>query len=138
MKQLNFKKISGVKAIISVALLSVFSSAAPKIWDGTADTSWYNPNGTTYNLMTAEHLAGLAQLVNKGNSFAGKTITLGADIFLNDTVGVADGSWAKVTKTAWTPIGTSSCPFKGEFDGVAGKTNRKIYGLYFNKNILLI
>lgn len=136
MKQLNFKKISGVKAIVGIALLSVSSSiAAPKIWDGTADTSWYaqlGPNAQEYSLSTAEELAGLALLVNKGNSFAGKTIQLESDIFLNDTTGAAGGTWASVARTPWVPIGTSLSPFKGEFDGVAGKKNRKIYGLYFN------
>ena len=105
--------------------------AAPAIWDGSADISWYESSAQAYNLTTAEQLAGLAQLVNQGtSSFEGKTITLGADIFLNDTAGADAGTWASVPHKEWTPIGTSSRPFKGEFDGIAGKKNRKIYGLY--------
>src|SRR5699024_9921352 len=42
-------------------------------------------------------------LVNKGNTFQGKTIKLGTDIDLNNM--------------KWTPIGMSSAPFKGTFDG---------------------
>ena len=109
------------------------SVAAPAIWDGTADDSWYEPSAQAYNLVTAEQLAGLAKLVNEGTSnFTGKTITLGTDIFLNDTTGAGAGTWENGDRRLWTPIGTSSHPFKGEFDGIAGKKNRKIYGLYFN------
>ena len=120
------------KIIMACATWVGVSFAAPAIWDGTADDSWYEPSAQAYNLTTAEQLAGLAKLVNNGNTFAGKTITLGADIFLNDTTGAGAGTWASIARTPWTPIGTSSRPFKGEFDGIAGKKNRKIYGLYFN------
>ena len=120
-------KISSV-----LALCASMAIAAPAIWDGTADVSWYDASAQAYNLTTAEQLAGLAQLVNNGNAFAGKTITLGADIFLNDTTGVGDGSWMNKSHRVWTPIGTQANPFKGEFDALAGKKNRKIYGLYFN------
>ena len=120
------------KIIMACAAWVCGSFAAPAIWDGTADDSWYEPSAQAYNLTTAEQLAGLAKLVNDGNTFAGKTITLGADIFLNDTTGAGAGTWASIARTPWTPIGTSSRPFQGEFDGIAGKKNRKIYGLYFN------
>ncbi len=107
--------------------------AAPSVWNGSSDVSWYEPSAQAYNLINAEQLAGLAKLVNEGTSdFAGKTITLGADIFLNDTTGANAGSWYNVSHRSWTPIGTTSRPFKGEFDGIAGKKNRKIYGLYIN------
>ncbi len=65
-------------------------------WDGTTDeTSWYigHENDTSYTISTAAQLAGLAKLVNAGNTFSGKTITLGADIDLGGQ--------------EWTPIGTS-------------------------------
>ena len=122
-----------IKIASVLALCTSMAIAAPAIWDGTADVSWYVSSAQAYNLKTAEQLAGLAKLVNQGtSSFEGKTITLGADIFLNDTAGVDAGTWASVPHTEWTPIGTSSRPFKGEFDGIAGKKNRKIYGLYVN------
>jgi len=118
---------------VSILALAVSSSiAAPTIWDGTANTDWYKDNAQAYNITTAEELAGLAELVNNGNTFAGKTIILGADIFLNDTAGAGAGTWASIARTPWTPIGTETRPFMGEFDGIAGKKNRKIYGLYFN------
>ena len=57
--------------------------AVPAIWDGSADISWYKPDAQKFTLMTAEELAGVAKLVNEGTSdFKGKTIALGADIFL--------------------------------------------------------
>ncbi|MCQ2077496.1 MAG: InlB B-repeat-containing protein [Bacteroidaceae bacterium] len=119
--------------ILTAMLFSCYVWAAPTIWDGTADISWYTNAAQSYNLTTAEQLAGLAQLVNDGTSdFYGKTITLGADIFLNDTTGAGDGSWINSTKRVWTPIGTYSNPFRGEFDGLAGRKNRKIYGIYIN------
>ena len=108
--------------------------AAPKIWDGTADVSWYEASAQAYNITTAEQLAGLAKLVNDGTSdFKGKTITIGADIFLNDTTGWGDGTWGNdaADLKEWTSIGKKEDkPFRGELDGAAGKKNRRIYGLY--------
>lgn len=80
-------------------------------WDGSADTSWYDPGATEYVLYTAEDLAGLSSLVYGGNNFSGKTVKLGADIDLADR--------------AWTPIGRmintsgkgEDSTFKGNFDG---------------------
>ncbi len=54
--------------------------------------------------------------VNGGKNFEGKTVVLSADISLGGEA------------TPWTPIGTSSNPFKGTFDG--GK--HVISGLYIN------
>lgn len=89
-------------------------TAAPVlVWDGTADTSWYTGDAQSYVLQSAEQLAGLADLVNGGNDFAGVTVTLGVSLDL-------DGR-------EWTPIGRSSrsggglaagsTPFAGVFDG---------------------
>lgn len=115
-----------------VAAWATLSVAAPSIWTGGKDTTWYAESAQAFNLTTAEELAGLAYLVNTGTTFQGKTITLGADIFLNDTTGAGKGTWSTSGKRMWIPIGTQSNPFKGEFDGLAGKKNRKIYGLYIN------
>ena len=118
--------------LVCAAWIGVLN-AAPAIWDGSADISWYKPDAQKFTLMTAEELAGVAKLVNEGTSdFKGQTIALGADIFINDTAGAGIGTWASVQRTAWIPIGTNAKPFKGEFDGIAGKKNRKIYGLYIN------
>ncbi len=69
-----------IKIASVLALCTTMAIAAPAIWDGSADVSWYVSSAQAYNLTTAEQLAGLAKLVNQGtSSFEGKTITLGAD-----------------------------------------------------------
>lgn len=77
------------------------------VWDGTINTNWYNANNTQFTISTAAELAGLAELVNNGTNFSGKTITLNANIDLGGK--------------EWTPIGTSGKPFSGTFEG-SGKT----------------
>ncbi len=85
-----------------------------KEWITLADVSWYaaDPQSTEYTLTTPEHLAGLADLVNRrGLSFAGVTIRLGADVSLENTDGTVGRRW-------WTPIGSSAAKcFRGVFDG---------------------
>ncbi len=68
----------------------------------TPDTSWYKDGESSFTLSTEAQLLGLAQLVNNGNSFAEKTLILGADVAMT---------------AKWTPIGTSSAPFSGSFLG---------------------
>lgn len=64
---------------------------------------WYDPTANEFVLTTAGQLAYLAQLVNGGTSFAGKTIKLGGNIEISEN---------------WTaPIGTSAHTFQGTFDG---------------------
>jgi len=86
----------------------VFSQS---VWDGTANTDWYNASQNEFTITTAEQLAGLAQLVNDGNSFENKTVILANDIDLGNK--------------NWTPIGgnstTAAKGFWGVFDG-NGKT----------------
>ncbi len=52
----------------------------PDKWDGTADTSWYDENATTFSLTSAEQLAGMNQLLSEGITFEGKTILLESDM----------------------------------------------------------
>ncbi|MCL2721688.1 MAG: hypothetical protein FWD47_10165 [Treponema sp.] len=70
------------------------------------DTSWFTKNGnaSTFTIKTAEQLAGLAHLVNNGNNFDGKTITLTQNIDLSKY-------------DNWVPIGTSTGDFSGTFNG---------------------
>ena len=56
-----------------------------------------------HTVLTADDLALFAKAVNNGNTFNGYTITLGADIDLNNV--------------EWTPIGNSTTAFEGTFDG---------------------
>ena len=101
--------ISGIpEAVTGVSL--VFASE----WKGNAETSWYDnaPEGVSeFQLSTEAQLAGLAELVNGGESFAGKTISLAGDL--------------DVSGYEWTPIGNAvrnsaslvGTPFSGVFDG---------------------
>ena len=73
--------------------------------EGNYDTSWYNDSAIDFTLTDEKDLAGLAVLVNGGNTFAGKTITL------------ADNGTFNLSAHTWTPIGTSSSMFAGTFDG---------------------
>ena len=126
-----FMKRFYIMAVIClVALLGLKPTLqAQSIWDGTADISWYDANQTSFDISTPEQLAGVAQLVNTGTSFNGKTLNLTADIWLNSTGDSTNN---------WTPIGggspTSESPstgnaFKGNFNG-HGHT---IYNLYCDK-----
>lgn len=79
-------------------------------WNGTADTSWYNNTDTSFDLTTAEQLAGLAALVDNGtDTFAGKTINLTNDMDLY----VEDENGEPIT---FDPIG-DKIAFEGTFDG---------------------
>lgn len=65
---------------------------------------WYTAGDAPYQISTGRELVYLAQLVNDGNNFSGKTIKLTADIDLGNK--------------EWTPIGnTSDMKFAGTFDG---------------------
>ena len=68
-------------------------------------------SGNTATVTTADRLKALARMVNSGkDSMTGKTITLGADIRLNNDAVPTSGN-------QWTPIGTEKNPFKGTFTG---------------------
>lgn len=56
-----------------------------------------------YEIYSAKGLQWLAEQVNGGDNFSGKTVTLTADIDLENA--------------EWTPIGTTNNPFAGKFDG---------------------
>ena len=73
-----------------------------------ADTSWYSDMEQSFSLKSVNELIGLTYLVNQGNDFGGKTVSLAGDIDLSGL-------------EAWTPIGTETNPFRGTFNG-AGKS----------------
>ena len=81
-------------------------------WDGTADTTWYNDTDTVFALTTPEQLAGLAELVDGGNNFAGKTIKLAhnMNLYAEDANG---------EPICFDPIGSyrGDKIFEGIFDG---------------------
>lgn len=83
-----------------------------------------------YSIADADDLDWFASQVNYGNNTIKAKLT--ADITINSKVLNEDGSLISDTGSlqTWTPIGTDSTPFKGEFDG-GGYTIR---GLYFNNS----
>jgi uncharacterized protein (TIGR02145 family) len=112
------------KSISIFILLALLTTGVwAQVWSGAVDTEWYwdNTSQTEFTITTAEQLAGLAQLVNGGNSFSGKTIKLGTNIMLNDTANWRKWRDTKPTNT-WTPVGSytdknNNRPFSGTFDG---------------------
>ncbi|MDR0515744.1 MAG: hypothetical protein LBH25_01715 [Fibromonadaceae bacterium] len=112
-----------------ISLLTVaFDEEDPNlyVWD-TADTAWYtnNTSATEFTITTAEQLAGLAKLVTHDRNFEGKTITLGANIMLNDTVK------GRLTTRRWMPIGSRNRGFHGTFDG----NGFAVSGVYISSNL---
>ena len=102
------KSLSFMLALIMVLCMIPGVALAAEVidtWDGTVDTSWYNATDTEFVLTTAEQLAGLAKLVDEGNTFEGKTIKLGACLDL--------------AEKQFNPIGSyrKDLAFKGTFDG---------------------
>gem|GEM_PF-6603745 len=124
-------------------------SLAPLSETGTPNLRWYVDNGGvsgptsgTFEIQTADDLAGLAQIVNDTathpddpthillDSFNGKTITLMADIDLSN-YGEGVGTWN--SGQGWIPIGISvGESFRGTFNG----NDKVITGLYINNSSL--
>lgn len=92
-----------VAGLMPAAAFAANIAAVEDTWDGTSDTGWYNDSEKEFKLKTAEELAGLAELVNKGNTFEGKTVYLGGNINLSSL--------------EWTSIGIVGQGWKGTFDG---------------------
>ena len=111
---MNKKKILRCfSVLLALSMLMAMLPAgayAADAWDGSIDVSWYNTTDTSFTITTAAQLAGLAAIVNgtaegiDKDSFAGKTITLGADIDLGNR--------------NWTPIGRRTALYV--YDGFAG------------------
>lgn len=111
------------EVVLYVDNFSVFSAVQTEadVWDGKSDTTWYNESDTEFTLTTAKQFAGFRDLVDGGNTFEGKTVTLGVDIDLDNK--------------PFDPIGfgyynaeTNTRVFMGTFDG----GNHTIYNLYQN------
>lgn len=80
--------------------------AEPSVWDGSIATAFAGGNGSAenpYEIASAEQLAFLAQEINSGKDYKGKSFSLVCDIDLNNV--------------EWTPIGTYKNKFNGCFNG---------------------
>jgi len=142
----TIKRVIAVILVVAMTLTSSYTpwlgkssqmrrvEAAGNVWDGTADISWYTGDRDSYDISTAEQLAGLAQLCDEAaheDRFRGVTINLTADIVLNDTKNFKN--WGKkAPKNKWNPIGKQGsaimgyCPFAGVFNG----NGHTITGMY--------
>ncbi len=108
---------------IHVSSFSVFSARQTNVskWenDTVANTSWYNENDTQFTLNDVADFLGFRDLVDGGNKFEGKTVTLATDIDLdNKLFNPIGGGWAY----------NGGKTFNGTFDG----GNHTIYNLRVN------
>ncbi len=94
MKNTLSRVLSVILAIVLTGLMCITACAAVLSGDGTMN----NP----YTISTADELNAFSKAVADGNSFSGMFIILKNDITAN---------------SSFAPIGTSTTPFKGTFDG---------------------
>lgn len=83
------------------------------VWDGTADTSWYDDEETEFHIYSPSELAGMAVLGKAGRTMEGQTFVLENDMSLKDH--------------QWTPI----VNFEGSFDG----NNHTITGMTIDHQV---
>jgi hypothetical protein len=110
-----------VNPLILLILVQTMAQTAfaQAIWNGTADTAWYNDSLNEFTITTPEQLAGLAKLVNNENSFEGKKFKLGANIMLNDTANWQN--WADYPPiNHWKPINLLNGTFNGNGHIISG------------------
>jgi hypothetical protein len=100
-------------------ILRTFASWWKERYVYVPDTSWYKDSGTEFEIHTVEEFYGFAELA-KTKTFAGQTITLCADITLNEADVYRVAAWEEgndLPVNVWTPIGKEAAPFAGTFDG---------------------
>lgn len=96
------------------------SETAVPVWSGSVASAFESGYGTEtepYIIKTGEQLALLAQQVNAGTAYSGNYFKLSNSINLGGH--------------EWTPIGNSTTPFKGHFDG----NGYTIYGLSIQNDL---
>lgn len=107
MKKFLATLLTVAMVLSTMSFVAMADDTTVSVWDGIAvDTSWYNAAETEYVIKSAAEFAGLAELVNNGETkFNGKTVKLAVDIDLN--------------QRDWTPIGSDEADtsFRGNFDG---------------------
>ncbi|NCC50149.1 MAG: hypothetical protein EOM20_02935 [Spartobacteria bacterium] len=99
----------------TVGSASVYPTLIDSFWsdEGNYTTNWYTAAETNFTIGTPEELAGLAVLVNTGiDDFGTKQVTLSADIELGNR--------------EWTPVGSMTGAFGGDFNG----NGKKVSGVY--------
>lgn len=119
-------KASKCLLIVLFVLSTIPSSADSWTDSGNYDTSWYDDLSESFDISTAEQLAGWVYLNNNGTSFEGKTLNLTADIDLSGHT--------------WTMVSTFYGSFNGNFHVVSGLNYNKTsseedatYGAFINR-----
>ena len=129
----KFLQLTWLKFVMCLSFLAGTGTFAQTIWNGSSDTTWYLASQDTFYLSTGEDLSGLAQLVNAGITFSGKTIVLTSDIWLNannyDTL--ACNNWIPIGGNPTAASETDGTPMT--FEGVFNGNNHAIYNMYVNK-----
>jgi len=111
-----------IQSLTDLTLSGVFEHlnllvASSDSWDGTTDTNWYSSEKTNFYISTPEQFAGLSKLAEDGITFAGQTVHLMADIFMNPS------STDEITYAhEWTPI--------PHWEGTLNGNGHTIYNLY--------
>lgn len=91
-------------AFLAFSAVTTAQNYPTSSWSDLADVSWYVDTQEQFTITTAEELAGVAQLVEGGNTFTGKTLNIGSNIDLNGHL--------------WSPIGKNvDFPFSGAVEG---------------------
>lgn len=103
------------------AHFSLISTPDYEPWDGTTIMEPFHYD-KYYYICSPKELAWVAQMTNNSNLLLDKTICLMNNIDLGGTQSVP---------SAWTPIGTSSHPYRGTFEG----HGKSIYNIYCNNAV---
>ena len=107
------------KKILSLLLICAIILSGVSAFADAEDVSWFDKTKKTFTLNTAAQLLGLEKLSLDGETFAGKTILLGADVVLNPgDMRASDASPAVI----WTGLRN----FAGTIDG-QGHAIRGVY-----------
>lgn len=104
--------------------LLTFSDNALDVWEGKGTSS------SPWMIYTEEELKTLATLTTLSESpynFTDKYVQLGADIMVVNADTLTDLQKKATAKDNWTPIGSSTNPFEGTFNG----DMKTISGLYY-------
>ncbi len=108
MKRIQAAMLAFIMVAVCVSVIGAEGSDADSAI--TPDTKWYNEADVSFKISTAEQLAGLAQLVNDGNTFEGKTVKLTKDITLS-------GEWTPIGNGSRSGSSFTGNSFQGTFDG---------------------
>lgn len=95
--------------------------------ESAVTTAWYDGSSSPYTITTAAELRGFSYLVSTGTDFVGETVELGNDITLSPNWTANEEGRSGI---AWSPIGNTTNPFAGTFDG----NGHTISGLYVDSS----